>query len=689
MRRVPSACPLDCPDTCSLTVDVGRVGADGEEDCSDGEEQVLGLDGSDLNPYTAGFICGKVSVFRRHMYGEHRLRYPMVRDGAKGAGTFRRVSWDEALDLIVTKLRATISEHGAEAILPYTYGGSNGYLTHDSVDSRLFRRLGASRLLRTVCAAPTGAALKGLYGNMAGVALEDYRHAKLIVLWGVNPSATSIHLVPVIREAQESGAKLIVVDPRQTPLAKGADLHLGLRPGTDLPVALALIHELFTSGAADDAFLAAHALRADELRRRASAWSLAKAAEIAGVDEADLARFAELYRDTNPAVIRCGWGQERNRNGGGASAAILALPAVAGKFGVRGGGYTQSNGGIWGIPRDAAARASEPDTRAINMNLLGQVLAPDATAGESPVLSGPPIKFLFVYNNNPLATTPNQEAVRAGLMRDDLFTVVSEQVMTDTARHADVLLPATTFLEHRELRRSYGVMRMFDSEAAVAPVGESRPNYELFAALIERLGLAEPGDPTTPDELVAAVVERSSEPDRVRRALVERGMAEPPVGATPVQFVDIFPGTPDGKIDLVPAALDREAPGGFYHYTDDPATAAYPLALISPSLGATISSTFSQNLKSPVVVEIHPHDADARGIADGALVRVYNQYGEVHCPAKHSTAMRPGVVFLPKGMWCGQFDNGATANALAPDTLSDVGGGACFNDARVEIEVRR
>ncbi|WP_428265158.1 molybdopterin-containing oxidoreductase family protein [Haliangium sp.] len=673
MRRVPSACPLDCPDLCSLNVDVEEVedGADG-----DAEAQTIHIDGNETNPLTAGFICGKVNVFGRHVYCDERLRYPMIRTGAKGEGAFRRASWDEALTMVTERIRATVDAHGGEAILPYSYGGCNGYLTNRSVDARLFRRLGASRLARTVCAAPSHAALSGLYGDMAGVALEDYVHAELIVLWGVNPSFTGIHLVPMVHAAQERGARLIVVDPRVTPMAQRADLHIAPRPGTDLPIALALLNTLFEQGAADELFLARHAHGVDTLRARAAEWPLARAAEVAGVTAAELGRFATMYAEASPAVIRCGWGQERNRNGGGATAAILALPAVAGKFGVRGGGYTQSNGNAWQIPSDAAAAAPEADTRTINMNHLGRVLAPGFA---------PPVELLFVYNNNPLATSPNQEAIRAGLEREDLFTVVYEQVMTDTARYADVLLPATTFLEHRELRRGYGSMRMFDARPAIAPVGEARPNYEVFAELIERLGLGHPEDPTSLDELVAQVIARTSDPRAVAEGLERRGMADRPGGATPVQFEHTFPTTPSGKVELVPAHLDEEAPGGLYTYAPDPATEQFPLALISPAQSRTISSTFGQLLKAQVPVELHPDDAAARGIADGDRVRVFNQLGEVRCLARLTSKVRPGVVCLPKGLWAHNTESGTTANALCPDDLSDIGAGACFNDARVEI----
>ncbi|HEX5760635.1 MAG TPA: molybdopterin-dependent oxidoreductase [Thermoanaerobaculia bacterium] len=655
-----TACPLDCPDACGLevTVESGRV---------------TKLAASDAHPFTAGFICSKVAHFPRHLYGPERLLYPGVRAGAKGEARFERLSWDGALDLLTQKFTEVRDRSGGEAILPLSYGGSNGLLTQDTTDARLFRRLGASRLDRTVCAAPTGRAATGLYGKFPGVALGDFSHARLIVLWGVNPSASGIHLVPVVRDAQAAGAALVVVDPRRTPLAAKADLHLAPRPGTDLPLALAVIRWLFTEGRADLAFLAAHATGGEELRRRAEPWTIARAAEVCGVPAAAIERFARLYADASPALVRCGWGLERNRNGGSAVAAVLALPAVAGKFGVRGGGYTMSNSGAYRLEKEKERAIAEPEppTRRVNMNHVGRVL----TNGTEP-----PVDLLFVYNCNPLATLPNQELVRRGLEREDLFTVVFDQVMTDTARYADLVLPATTFLEHAELSRGYGTYVVHRSAAAIAPVGEARGNVEVFAELCRRLGLARPGEAESEDELTDALL-----PERLRAELPGPGVALPDCGASPVQFVDVFPYTPDRKVHLVPEALDREAPEGLYAFRPDPATERFPLALISPATGHTVSSTFGQLRRRQVPLEIHPDDAAARGIADGDAVRVWNGYGEVRCAARLTRDLKPGVVLLPKGLWSHNTASGTTANALAPDTLADLGGGACFNDARVEV----
>ena len=667
-RTLPSSCPLDCPDSCSLdvTVEDGRV---------------TRIEGSSRNPVTAGFLCSKVRRFDRRLYGEARVLHPAVRDGTRGSGAFRRVSWDEALDRIAERLLEVRDRFGGEAILPYSYGGSNGFLSQNTTDARLFRRLGASRLARTICAAATGRAAAGLYGKMPGVAPQDFVHARLIVIWGANPAVTGIHLMPILQEAQKRGARLVVVDPRSTPVAKKADLHLAVRPGTDLPVALALIRWLFEHDRADRDFLAAHTTGADELRRRAEPWSLSEAARVAGVEAADLQRFAHLYADAEPALVRCGWGPERNRNGGSAIAAVLALPAVAGKFGVRGGGYTMSNSSLWELDTSGLAAAQEPGTRKLNMNQLGAIL----TGSHEPPLD-PPVHALFVYNSNALATAPEQERVRAGLAREDLFTVVFDQVWTDTARVADVVLPATTFLEHHEMHRGYGSPVLHDSRPVIEPVGEARSNREVFAELCRRTELERPGDPVDAETMAETVLATHPESERLRRALDDDRIAFPYETEPPVQMVDVQPRTADGKIHLVPEALDRESPEGLYVFRPDPGDERFPLAMISPATRRTISSTLGEIHREPVPLEIHPGDAAHRGLESGDRVRVWNELGEVVCRVRISKDLRPGTVCLPKGLWSHHTENGATSNALVPATLTDVGGGACFNDARVEVE---
>jgi anaerobic selenocysteine-containing dehydrogenase len=660
--HVETACPLDCPDACTLHVTL-RGG------------RITRINGSEQNEITRGYICAKVRRFQDRVYGDDRLLHPAVRSGPKGAGALRRVQWDDALDLIRTRIHDVRDTFGAESILPLCYGGSNGLLTQDSTDATFFRRLGASRLLRTVCAAPTGAANMGLYGKMASVTYQDYPHARLIVLWGVNPATSGIHLMPYLKEARERGATLVVVDPRATTLARQADHYLPVRPGTDLSVALAIHRYLFEEGRTDDAFLTAHTSGANQLREKAAPWTFDRAAEVSGIDAGRIRQLAQLYADSTPALIKCGWGLERNRNGGSAAAAILALPAVAGKFGVRGGGYSMSNSASWNLDRTWVSDA-EPGTRAVNMNHLGRVLNGDH--------DGRPIKLLFVYNCNPAVTLPDQQAVLKGLAREDVFTIVFDQVLTDTAMYADVVLPATTFLEHYDFVKGYGPLTLQLARPVIDQVGESRSNADVFAELTRRLDLDREGDAEGELEMMLSILDRLPAPhgDELRA----QWSASPPFDGRPVQFVDVFPRTPDRKVHLFPDALDREAPQGLYGFQPDPATDEYPLALISPASDRTVSSTMGELPRPTVRVDIHPDDARDRGIDDNDDVRMFNALGEVRLPARVTPLVRRGTVVMPKGVWRRSTANGLTSNALAPDSLTDLGAGACFNDARVQVE---
>jgi anaerobic selenocysteine-containing dehydrogenase len=657
-----SVCPLDCPDTCSLSVrvDGGRI---------------TKVDGSRRNPFTGGFICAKVRRYPERIYSPLRIQYPQKRAGAKGAGRFARISWDEALATIAERFRGIIAAEGAEAILPYHYGGSSGVFGEGAADARFFNRLGASELLKTICAAPTGTAYRAMYGTMGGVPPQDYPLARAIILWGVNPSATSIHLVPEIHAARRAGAFVAVIDPRRTTLARSATLHLQPLPGTDVVLALAMINELIRTGRTDDGFLRAHANGFDALARAAAEYSLPRAASICQIGEADIAALVEAYAAASPAVIRCGWGVERNRNGGHAAHAIFALPAVAGKFGVRGGGLTMSLSRAFPLNGEALAR---PDlrrgtVRQLNMTQLGRVLTAPQT---------PPVRALFVYNANPVAMAPNQNLVLRGLAREDLFTVVHEQVLTDTARFADIVLPATTVFEQRELHKSYGHYALQYSEAVIAPVGEACSNPELFARLSQAMGFDEPALRAGADELLRDALDGGRQ--RLGGVTVddlrERKLAQVHFsGQTElIQFVTDFPMTRSGKVELSPALL---GPPRFM-----PAPAApYPLVLLSPASDKMINSIFGEFNLPHAQLQMHPDDAAARGIGDGDIVRVYNELGEVHVPARVGDDCRHGIVALPKGLWCASTLNGATAVALAPDHLSDIGAGACFNDALVEV----
>lgn len=659
---VPSVCPMDCPDTCSLEVEV-----------QDG--RVTRIRGSQRNPVTDDFICSKVAQFARRLYGKERLLYPMRRVGAKGEGRFERITWDAAAAAICDRAKAIQAQWGGEAILPYSYGGSNGLLGQDTTDKAFFAKLGASRLARTVCAAMTGEAATGMYGKMAGVAFEDYAHATGILIWGANPKASNIHLVPYLKQAKARGAKIAAIDPICNFSAREIDLHVPVFPGTDLVVALAMIRWFQQNNLLDWNFIEQHTTGVETLLEKAAPFTFERAAEIAGISPKMIAQLAELYAEADPAVIRVGWGMERNRNGAQALAAVLALPALLGKFGKRGGGYTLSNSGAYKIDESAVIEAVPWNTRVINMNLLGKVLVEE---------KNPPVQMLFVYNCNPAVTVPNQNAILAGLQREDLFTVVFEQVLTDTAMFADLLLPAVTFLEQQEIKKSYGSYALQYWDAVIPAMGEAKPNEEVFALLCRAMGWQDPAFQLQTGDLLAAAAQsvRGMGKNVAVQELRESKIAffDFP-GAAPIQFQTVFPRTSDGRVHLAPENLKMHA----YEYLDG-VDQKFPLALISPATDKSITSTMAEYNLPELYVMLHPEDAAKRNLQRGEAVKVFNTCGEVHCRLKISAEIRPGVAMMPKGAWRKSSLNAKTATALAPDTLNAIGGGACFNDARVEVE---
>jgi anaerobic selenocysteine-containing dehydrogenase len=439
-----------------------------------------------------------------------------------------------------------------------------------------------------------------------------------------------------------------------------------------------MIAHLDKINAVDRGFLSAHATGWETLLEAARPWTLERAASVARVEARAIGAIVEAYAAAEPALVRCGWGLERNRNGVGAVAAVLALPAIAGKFGKRGGGYALSGSGAYKVNRDALTGIPGKPTRSINMNLLGRTLLEEKS---------PPVRALFVYNANPVATVPDQNRIIAGMRREDLFTVVFDQVMTDTALYGDILLPATTFLEHTELSTSYGTYGVMLAGPVIAPVGEARSNEEVFTAIGERLGIA--GEWPRGEAQIKRAIESIEGPlavrdngERLRQLREGRMLTMDFPGERPVQFETAFPGTADRKAHLFSDELGPNP----YRFEPDPGTARHPLALISPSSDRTISSSLAEYGFTQVVIDVHPDDAAARGLEDGALVRVHNDLGEVVVRMRVSTDMRPGVVSLPKGIWNRHTKNGAVGNALVPDTVSAIAGGACFNDARVEVD---
>ena len=515
-----------------------------------------------------------------------------------------------------------------------------------------------------------------MYGKMPGVPFEAYPDARSIIIWGANPKASNIHLVPHLREAKRNGAFIAVVDPWNRFSGNEIDLHLPVLPGTDLPLALAMVRLWHEAGELDEPFLAEHADGMEALLAQAERWTLDSAAAETGVPAENIETLARAYADASPAVIRCGWGLERNRNGGQAVAAILAMPALMGKFGVYGGGYTMSNTGAVKLSTGRVYGDVAWQTRLLNMTKLGELLTGDPT---------PPVKGLFVYNCNPAVTVPDQNAVLRGLAREDLFTVVFDQVMTDTARYADIVLPATTFLEQHDLRVGYGNLVVGGIRPVIDRVGEAKPNDEVFSLLARARGFDDAPftwDGETHLRKVAEEVRLEGNPADVETLSAGRlDTVDFPDGA--IQLRTIMPRTHDGKIHLSPSELGPHP----YHYetvSDTP----YPLALISPASNKMISSTLGEFNYPVLAVSISPADAEVRGIVDGDVVRVFNELGEVVCEARIEERVREGVVSMPKGAWRKSSMNGKTSTALCPTHLNVVGGAACFNDARVEVAHR-
>ena len=661
-RTIRTTCPLDCPDACALEVVV-----------QDGRVQKIG--GGRSHPDTAGFICSKVAGFHRRVEHEDRLLHPMRRVGAKGEGEFQRITWPEAIAEITGRFQEIRDQWGGEAIVPYHYGGSNGYLTDDLLDTLFFRRLGASRLAKTICAVPTTEVAKGMYGKMPTVAFEDFPQARCIVIWGANPKTSNIHLIPYLREAKSRGTFIATVDPRRPFSEAEVDLPLPVLPGTDLPVALSMIDHLVRCGRLDETFIEHNVVELEPLFEQAQTWTLERAAEVSGVPARSIQQLAEIYADSEPALIRCGWGLERNRNGGQAVAAVLALPALLGKFGVRGGGYTMSNSGAYTFDRQRLVGEVEEETRSLNMTQLGRWLGGELE---------PPVKGLFVYNANPAATVPDQNAVLGGLGRPDLYTVVFDQVLTDTASFADLLLPAVTFLEGNDLQPGYGSYAFGGVKPVIPARGEARSNAAVFAELGRAMGWSDPPFHWTEEELLLRAIEAvevAGEPPRMLDLAEGRTQCVEFEGGTPVQFSNVFPRTADGKVHLAPKALG-ETP---YRFQVNPVP-DFPLTLITPASSNRTNSTLGELEAEPAKVKLHPEDAKSRNIEPGDRVRVHNDLGELVCLAEIGSAIRPGVVAIPKGAWRKSSFNGSTANALCPDHVSEVGGAACFNDARVEVE---
>ncbi len=641
-----TACSLDCPDGCSVAVTV-----------VDDRIVAVDADPDGANPFTAGWICAKVGRgVPAWVHGPDRVTTPLRRVGPKGRGRFEPVGWDEALDLFAERVRSTMATAGPDAVVPYLYSSSAGLIGNGGLSPLVWEALGAAEVEHTICARTVGEAWRRLYGPMASLGPDDVDAAALVVVWGANPNVSNSHLVSVIEAARRRGAPLVVVDPRRTRVAAKADLHLAVRPGTDVVLALGVVAWAEAHGRLDGDFLAEWVHDPDAHLAHCREWTPARVAAVCRVPVADVERFADLYTSVRPALLRVGWGIERNANGGAAARAIFALPAFCGHFGVPGGGVMKSVRGLVGTDTGALRRAvlggGAVRRRRVNMNRLGAVLVHD---------EGGRVEVLFVQGANPVASCPDQALVLEGLAREDLFTVVHEVSMTDTAAFADLVLPATTTYETDELVGAYGVHLVQEAPAVIPRVGGARTNDEVSTAVGIRLGL----DPVTWDP----------DPRRVRDLLLG-GRRTPWAAAGPVvQFVTT---RPDGPVRLD----DGRGELPTYRPVEDE---ALPLALITPATARTINSVFGSVAPARPVVRMSPVDAAARGLVDGDRVRVHDHRHALETTVMVTTEMSPGVVAMPKGMWRRQVDGGLTANVFAPATLDPLAGGATFNDARVDV----
>lgn len=669
---VRGACPHDCPDTCALltTVENGRA---------------VRVQGNPDHRHTGGVLCTKVSRYTERTHHPDRVLTPLKRVGPKGSGRFEPVSWDAALDDIAARL-GDIAARDPQAILPYSYAGTMGLVQGEGMAARFFHRLGASLLDRTICAAAGGEGLVQTLGGKIGMKVEHFAESRLILIWGSNSIGSNLHFWTLAQQAKRNGARLVCIDPRRTETADKCHEHIALKPGTDAALALALMHELTVHGWLDHDYIARHTLGWDALRERALQWPPERAAAVCGVPVQQIRDLARAYGTTQPAAIRLNYGMQRVRGGGNAARAVACLPALVGAWRHRAGGLLLSSSGMFPVQRSALLR---PDLlghrtpRTVNMSTIGDDLLREA----SPAF-GPKIEALIVYNSNPVAVAPDSGQVVKGFQRDDLFTVVLEHFLTDTADHADYVLPATTQLEHWDIHTSYGHTDVLLNRPAIEPVGQARPNSQVFRDLARRMGF---DDACFQEDDLALC--RTAFGDRIDfDQLLEVGWVTLPVPEAP--FADGGFPTPSGRcefhsarlaaqgLDPLPDHVPNAEPGGTHP--------DYPLAMISPPARHFLNSTFVnvqslRDIEGQPLLEIHADDATARGIRSGQMVRVFNERGEYRCAAEVSSRARPGVV-NGLGIWwrkLGPF--GTNVNEVTSQRLTDLGRAPTFYDCHVQV----
>ncbi|HWG05796.1 MAG TPA: molybdopterin oxidoreductase family protein [Beijerinckiaceae bacterium] len=715
---VRGACPHDCPDTCAMlvTVDNGRA---------------VAVRGDPEHPFTRGGLCVKVNDYTERVYSPDRVLHPLRRVGPKGSGKFERIGWDSALDEIANRFRAIIDEHGAQAILPYSYLGTEGLLNGLNVGDAFFNRLGASISERTFCASGAITGYIMTIGPTPGTDPESLVHSRYIIIWACNVISTNLHLWPIIAEARRRGAKVVVIDPMRNRTAEEADWHLPIRPGTDGALALGMINVIINENLTDNDYVEKYTVGYSELKRRAEEYPPELVSNITGIAAADIVQLAREYASAQPAAIRFGVGIERQPGGGQCVRAISCLPALVGAWRKPGGGLVFMPNFAFPIKYNVLMRPDfiRPGTRHINQYHLGAALN-----GELGL--APPLKALFVYNSNPLVVAPDQDRIVAGLEREDLFTVVSEQFITDTADFADIVLPATTQLEQLDLMFSWGHLYLTLNMPAIAPLGEAVPNTELFRRLAARMGFDDPCFKRTDEDTLLEITDWNSPAlSGVDLDLLKRdGYARLKIG-TPDTFAPHAEGkfpTASGKTEFVSSMAargnfvlplfrqgssqfepdlfasdrfesDQSEPAGvvdplptyiarWESAETNPALASrYPLSIISPKSHAFLNSCYAnlprqRRIAGEPGVTIHPEDAAKRGIAEAQAVRVFNDRGSFEALAHLSDAIRPGVVVAPLGHWRKFSRSHSTVNAANSSVLADLGNAPTFSDNLVEVE---
>jgi anaerobic selenocysteine-containing dehydrogenase len=671
--QVRGACPHDCPDTCALVTTVQ-------------EGVAVKVQGNPGHRHTDGALCTKVSRYTQRTYHADRVLQPLRRTGPKGSGRFEPVGWDEALDAIAQRLRS-IAQRDPQAILPYSYAGTMGLVQGESMAARFFHRLGASLLDRTICATAGGEGLTQTLGGKVGMKVEFFAESRLILIWGSNSIASNLHFWRLAQEAKRNGAKLVCIDPRRSETAEKCHEHVQLLPGTDAALALAMMHELIVNDWLDHDYITQHTLGWDGLRERALRWTPERAAQVCGVPAEQIRTLARDYATLTPAAIRLNYGMQRVRGGGNAVRAIACLPALTGAWRHRAGGLLLSSSGSFPVSKAALQR---PDLlagrspRTINMSTIGDDLLRPASAA-----FGPKIEALVVYNSNPVAVAPESGKVVAGFAREDLFTVVLEHFRTDTADYADFILPATTQLEHWDVHLSYGHTDVLLNRPAVAPLGQAKTNAQIFRELAARMGFDDPCFHEDDESLC-----RTAFADRVDFGqLLERGFATLPIPDAPFAQGG-FP-TPSGRCEFFSERLARQGldglPDHLPNYEAPGSSPRYPLAMISPPARNFLNSSFVnvqslRDIEGEPLLEIHADDAQARGIANGAVVRVFNDRGEYFCKAEVSARARPGVVH-GLGIWWRKLGlQGTNVNQLTSQRLTDLGRGPVFYDCLVDVQ---